>query len=90
MIVATDGGIFYKMQQMAPDKQLIIAPTAGHGATCRSCAHCPWMGMNRLDNLRQSLDQQTNEVQVDRVLGQRAMQPLQRMLDFRQSQLEVC
>ena len=32
-IVATDQGIFYKMQQAVPDKQLIIAPTAGHGAT---------------------------------------------------------
>jgi quinolinate synthase len=36
-IVATDQGIFYKLQQQAPDKQFIIAPTAGNGATCRSC-----------------------------------------------------
>src|SRR5690606_5282190 len=36
-IVATDNGIFYKMQQAAPNKILIEAPTAGNGATCRSC-----------------------------------------------------
>ena len=30
-IVATDQGIFYKLQQAAPDKQFIIAPTAGEG-----------------------------------------------------------
>ena len=44
MIVATDQGIFYKMQQAVPDKQLLVAPTGGSGATCRSCASCPWMG----------------------------------------------
>ena len=50
-IVATDTGIFYKMQQAAPEKSFLAAPTAGEGATCRSCAHCPWMAMNELENL---------------------------------------
>ncbi|MEH6638902.1 MAG: quinolinate synthase NadA [Porticoccaceae bacterium] len=86
-IVATDEGIFYKMQQRAPDKELIIAPTAGHGATCRSCANCPWMAMNHLSNLAESLEGQLNEVQVDPLLGVQAMVPLQRMLDFREQQL---
>src|SRR5690606_17854955 len=86
-IVATDQGIFYKMQQAAPDKELIIAPTAGHGATCRSCGHCPWMAMNHLRNLADSLEQGANEVLVDPELGRRAMIPLQRMLDFREAQL---
>jgi quinolinate synthase len=53
MIVATDRGIFYKMQQAVPDKELFEAPTAGEGATCRSCAHCPWMAMNELDGILQ-------------------------------------
>ncbi len=87
IIVATDEGIFYKMQQRAPDKELIIAPTAGHGATCRSCANCPWMAMNHLKNLMESLDSGSNEVSVDPALGQRAMVSLQRMLDFRERQL---
>ena len=81
-IVATDNGIFYKMQQLAPNKLLIEAPTAGSGATCRSCAHCPWMAMNGLENLLQVLKQGTQEVHVDPALGERAMQPLRRMLDF--------
>lgn len=34
LIVATDRGIFYKMQQAVPDKELLEAPTAGEGATC--------------------------------------------------------
>lgn len=81
-IVATDQGIFYKMQQEVPDKQLIIAPTAGSGATCRSCANCPWMAMNELENLKQVLEAGGNEVHVDQALGERAMLPLTRMLNF--------
>ncbi|PVV13131.1 MAG: quinolinate synthase [gamma proteobacterium symbiont of Ctena orbiculata] len=81
-IVATDGGIFYKMQQMAPDKVLIEAPTAGEGATCVSCAHCPWMGMNSLQNLEQVLDSDENEIHIDEAVRARAVIPIQRMLDF--------
>jgi quinolinate synthase len=81
-IVATDQGIFYKLQQQVPDKEFIIAPTAGSGATCRSCAHCPWMAMNALDNLADSLEYSTNEIFVDLAIGARAMIPLKRMLDF--------
>ncbi|TGD74120.1 quinolinate synthase NadA [Mangrovimicrobium sediminis] len=81
-IVATDQGIFYKMQQACPDKELIIAPTAGEGATCRSCANCPWMAMNDLERLAGVFDRDDNEIFVDSALGERAMLPLRRMLDF--------
>lgn len=81
-IVATDQGIFYKMKQAAPDKELIIAPTGGHGATCKSCAHCPWMAMNSLDTLLDTLTHSKNEVHVDPGLIARARVPLDRMLSF--------
>jgi len=81
-IVATDQGIFYKLQQAAPDKQFIIAPTAGQGATCRSCANCPWMAMNDLEAMATVFDQPDNEVHVAPDLAQRAMRPLERMLAF--------
>jgi len=81
-IVATDNGIFYKMRQQSPHKTFIEAPTAGSGATCRSCAHCPWMAMNNLENLYQSLANGVNEIEVNSVLRINALQPLQRMLDF--------
>ncbi len=81
-IVATDHGIFYKLQQQAPDKEFIIAPTAGEGATCRSCANCPWMAMNELESLAEVFDRNNNEIFVDPALGERAMVPLRRMLDF--------
>ena len=81
-IVATDQGIFYKLQQAAPDKQFIIAPTAGNGATCRSCANCPWMAMNDLEAMAAVFDQDDNEIHVPPALAERAMQPLERMLAF--------
>lgn len=81
-IVATDQGIFHKLQQVAPDKEFIVAPTAGNDATCRSCAACPWMGMNSLTTLRDSLRDVTNVIEVESELITQAMIPLQRMLDF--------
>ena len=81
-IVATDAGIFYKMQQVAPEKTLIEAPTAGNGATCRSCAHCPWMAMNSLEGIKHVILNNDQEVFVDPAIGQQALIPLQRMLDF--------
>jgi len=82
LIVATDRGIFYKMQQAAPDKILVEAPTAGEGATCRSCAHCPWMAMNGLENLLHVLKTGDQEIHVDPALALRAKMPLDRMLNF--------
>lgn len=81
-IVATDGGIFYKMQQQAPNKKFVEAPTAGQGATCKSCAHCPWMAMNDFEYLEQALLTGQPEIVIDPTIGRRAMVPLQRMLDF--------
>ncbi|MCG9756541.1 quinolinate synthase NadA [Shewanella insulae] len=84
-IVATDKGIFYKMQQAAPNKTLIEAPTGGNGATCRSCAHCPWMAMNGLKAIEAALlndGSEQHEIFVDESLRERALLPLDRMLDF--------
>ena len=85
-IVATDQGIFYKLSQLVPDKQFLIAPTGGAGAGCKSCANCPWMAMNNLDNLASSLTQAGNEIFVEPQLAQQALTPLQRMLDFVKTQ----
>ncbi|HEY9136335.1 MAG TPA: quinolinate synthase NadA [Pseudomonadales bacterium] len=84
-IVATDRGIFYKLQQSQPGKTFISAPTGGEGATCKSCAYCPWMAMNQLDNLLallENLENNSNEVFVDPALAQKALLPLERMLNF--------
>ncbi len=81
-IVATDEGIFWKMRQVSAHKRLIAAPTAGVGATCESCAHCPWMAMNELQGLARVLERGDQEIQVEPGLRERALLPIQRMLEF--------
>jgi quinolinate synthase len=81
-IVATDKGILHKMRTLSPHKVFIEAPTAGRGASCKSCAHCPWMAMNGLFNLAEVLETGSNEILVDPAIGRRAVLPIQRMLDF--------
>lgn len=84
-IVATDASIFNKIRQVAPDKILMEAPTVGEGATCESCAHCPWMGMNSLQNLAEVLEKGTNEILISKELAEKAKIPIMRMLDFAQN-----
>ena len=86
LIVATDQGIFFKMQQAVPHKDLIVAPTGGSGATCRSCASCPWMGMNSLDNLLLCIKQGLNEVMIDPQISFLAKRSLDRMMNFKREQ----
>ena len=85
-IVATDRGIFHKLKSLNPEKRFIEAPTSGNGATCRSCAHCPWMAMNELRALDRVLSDETyrlaQEIHVEPDLRERAKLPLDRMLEF--------
>lgn len=87
LIVATDRGIFYKMQQQVPDKELLEAPTGGNGATCKSCAHCPWMAMNGLESIYEALTSNnsncsSHNIEVEESTRQGALISLNRMLDF--------
>jgi len=81
-IVATDNGILHKMRQAAPGKIFIEAPTAGNSATCKSCAHCPWMAMNSLQNLADVLESGRNAISVDEAIRVKAVTCIDRMLDF--------
>jgi quinolinate synthase len=81
-IVATDQGIFHKLQQLMPEKEFLVAPTAGSGATCKSCANCPWMAMNELESITHALETGNNEILVDEELRLRALLPLDRMVNF--------
>jgi quinolinate synthase len=81
-IVATDNGIFYKMKQAAPEKRFLEAPSAGEGATCESCAHCPWMAMNHLRNLANVLEYGGNEIHIPEAVRVQALTSTQRMIDF--------
>jgi len=84
-IVATDNGLLHQMRRANPHKHFIEAPTAGASATCKSCAHCPWMAMNGLANLLATLQQTHNEIHVDASTGERARICIERMLAFAQA-----
>ncbi len=81
-IVATDNGMMHKLRTLNPGKVFLEAPTAGNSATCKSCAHCPWMAMNGLADVARVLETGANEVHVDPSLGERARVPIDRMLAF--------
>jgi quinolinate synthase len=81
-IVATDKGMFHRMRQLAPGKTLLEAPTAGSSATCKSCAHCPWMAMNTLRGVVQALETGGGAIEVDEPVRRKALGCIERMLDF--------
>ena len=81
-IVATDKSIFYKMSQFSPNKEFFEAPTDGVGSSCKSCAHCPWMGLNSLYNLDKCVLELNNEIQLDESLIKSAKEPLDKMIQF--------
>ncbi|MDD2545339.1 MAG: quinolinate synthase NadA [Burkholderiaceae bacterium] len=81
-IVATDNGMLHKLRTLNPGKVFIEAPTAGNSATCKSCAHCPWMAMNTLADVARVLESGANAIEVDPALIPRARQPIDRMLAF--------
>jgi len=90
LIVATDFGLFHKMHEAAPDKQLLAVPIGGDSASCVSCAHCPWMAINSLDNLAAVLENSTgHEIHIEEVVRKQALIPIDRMLEFSRAKGKV-
>ncbi len=90
LIVATDFGLFHKMHEAAPDKRLIAVPTGGDSASCVSCAHCPWMAINSLDNLAAVLENSAgHEIEIEESVRKRALIPIERMLEFSRAKGKV-
>jgi len=84
-IVATEAGIFHKMAEAAPGKTFIEAPTAGEGATCESCALCPWMKMNDLQRLDAVLTGGGGEIVIEPKIRAKAERAIRRMVEFGQA-----
>ena len=85
-IVATDLGILHHMRLCYPDKTFLVAPTAGTGGSCKSCAFCPWMAMNSLHGVEQALLHGAGTIELDAELGRAARKPIERMLQFAAAQ----
>lgn len=75
-IVATEVGIFHQMQKARPDAQLIQAPSQGSCA----CNECPYMKLNTLEKLEQSLLSMSPQVAVAPDIIEKARLALKRML----------
>lgn len=78
-IVATESGILHEMQKQCPDKEFIPAPP--EDSTC-ACNECNYMRLNTLEKLRNCLRDETPEIIVDKNVAEKAIRPIQRMLDI--------
>ena len=76
-IIATESGMLNRLRRDLPDKEFIAGPTE-HCA----CADCRYMKMNTLEKVHAALRDESPELIMDPDLRERALVPLQRMLDW--------
>jgi quinolinate synthase len=80
-IVATEAGILYKMKQAVPNKIIIPAP-ALESNSC-ACAECPYMKMNTLEKLYNTLYYEVPEILVNEKTQEGALKALNNMLTIK-------
>ena len=76
-IVATESGILHEMQKSCPEVEFIPVPAEGGG-----CNECEYMRMCTLENLRDCLLNESNEIAVEETIAHDAIRPIQRMLEM--------
>jgi quinolinate synthase len=80
LIVATEPGILHQMRQLAPEKELIPAPS---NQSC-ACNNCPHMKLNTLEKLYTCLLYEQPELLLPPHLIEAARRPIDRMLTLSQ------
>ena len=75
LIIATESGILHEMQKACPEVEFIPVPSENGG-----CNECEYMRMCTLQNLRDCLLNENNEIIVDETIAKDAILPIQRML----------
>jgi quinolinate synthase len=81
-IIATEPHIIHQMQKASPEKTFIGAP--GADGNC-DCARCPFMAKNTLEKIYLALRDLTPAIEMPEELRQKALKPLQRMLEMSKS-----
>jgi quinolinate synthase len=76
-IIATESGMLHRLRREMPDKVFIPGPTE----KC-ACADCRYMKMNTLEKVYEALRDETPELVMSPDLREKALIPLQRMLDW--------
>ncbi|MEN9861653.1 MAG: quinolinate synthase NadA, partial [Cyanobacteriota bacterium] len=77
-IVLTEPGILHQMRKAVPGKQFFEVP----GADGCSCNACPYMRLNTLEKLWQCLNDMAPAIELDEAMRQRALEPIQKMLEM--------
>jgi quinolinate synthase len=77
-IVATEAGILHEMIKQVPEKTLIPAPSEEDN-TC-ACSECGYMKLNTLKKLYTCMKYELPAVDVDPVMAEKALLPIERML----------
>ncbi|MFM6954499.1 MAG: quinolinate synthase NadA [Sphingobacteriaceae bacterium] len=80
-IVATEAGILHKMQEAAPNKTLIPAPSVERN-TC-ACSECPYMKMNTLEKVYNCLQYELPKITIEPAIQIGALKALTNMLSIK-------
>ncbi len=81
-IVVTESGILHEMRKACPEANLIpVPPEMTEGVGC-SCNECEYMRQNTLEKLYECLLNESNEVIVPKEVAEKAVKPIQKMLDW--------
>jgi quinolinate synthase len=78
-IVTTESGVIHEMRKRSPQKIFIPAPP--NDSTC-ACNECSFMRLNTMEKLYLCLRDETPEIFVDSGIRERAVKPIQRMLEL--------
>ncbi len=78
-IVATESGILHEMQKQCPDTTFIPAPPIDGKCACNECSY---MRLNTLQKLYDCLKNESPEIIVDPEIAEKAVHPIERMLDI--------
>ena len=87
-IVATESGILHEMQKKAPQKTFIPAPPeeamveTPEGKRSCACNECEYMKMVTLEKVYRCLRDEQPVVKVDKEIAEKAIKPIERMLEL--------
>ena len=78
-LVATESGILHEMKKKCPDKTFIPVPPDEPGCACNECSY---MRLNTLEKVYACLRDGQPEIQVSADIAEKAVKPIQRMLEM--------
>lgn len=78
-LVATESGILHEMKKKCPDKTFIPVPPDEPGCACNECSY---MRLNTLEKVYACLRDGQPEIQVPADIAEKAVKPIQRMLEM--------